>query len=130
MFNKDLNPATPSRPITSEEAKQSVAPEKPKVPKGQNPSNFREVLGPDDKGKKPLKRAAEEVSETDEDEEKYISRKHSQVLYKDGKFYLSEEPGAINGTFLNGNKLQTGVKHELHNEDEITLCQLNVVFKV
>ncbi len=71
-----------------------------------------------------------DIDLTDEDEEKYISRKHSQVLYKDGKFYLSEEPGAINGTFLNGNKLQTGVKHELKNEDEITLCQLNVIFKV
>jgi CRP-like cAMP-binding protein len=71
-----------------------------------------------------------DIDLTDEDEEKYISRKHSQVLFMDGKFYLSEEPGAINGTFLNGNKLQTGVKHELHNEDEITLCQLNVIFKV
>jgi CRP-like cAMP-binding protein len=71
-----------------------------------------------------------DIDLTDEDEEKYISRKHSQVLFKDGKFYLSEEPGAINGTFLNGNKLQTGVKNELHSEDEITLCHLNVVFKV
>ena len=71
-----------------------------------------------------------DIDLTDEDEEKYISRKHSQVLFRDGKFYLSEEPGAINGTFLNGNKLQTGVKHELHAEDEITLCQLNVIFKV
>ncbi|MBN2344976.1 MAG: cyclic nucleotide-binding domain-containing protein [Candidatus Aminicenantes bacterium] len=71
-----------------------------------------------------------DIDLTDEDEEKYISRKHAKIQYKDGKFYLSEEPGAINGTFLNGNKLQTGVKHELHAEDEITLCHLNIVFKV
>lgn len=71
-----------------------------------------------------------DIDLTDEDEEKYISRKHSNIQYKDGKFYLSEEPGAINGTFLNGNKLQTGVKHELHAEDEITLCHLNIIFKV
>lgn len=71
-----------------------------------------------------------DIDLTDEDEEKYISRKHSKIQYKDGKFYLSEEPGAINGTFLNGNKLQTGVKHELHAEDEITLCHLNIIFKV
>ena len=71
-----------------------------------------------------------DIDLTDEDEEKYISRKHSKIQFKDGKFYLSEEPGAINGTFLNGTKLQTGVKHELHAEDEITLCHLNVVFKV
>jgi CRP-like cAMP-binding protein len=71
-----------------------------------------------------------DIDLTDEDEEKYISRKHAKLQFKDGKFYLSEEPGAINGTFLNGNKLQTGVKHELHAEDEITLCHLNVIFKV
>ena len=70
-----------------------------------------------------------DIDLTDEDEEKYISRKHSKIQFKDGKFYLSEEPGAINGTFLNGNKLQTGVKHELHAEDEITLCHLNIIFK-
>jgi CRP-like cAMP-binding protein len=71
-----------------------------------------------------------DIDLTDEDEEKYISRKHAKIQFKDGKFYLSEEPGAINGTFLNGSKLQTGVKHELHAEDEITLCHLNIVFKV
>lgn len=71
-----------------------------------------------------------DIDLTDEDEEKYISRKHAKIQFKEGKFYLSEEPGAINGTFLNGNKLQTGVKHELKAEDEITLCHLNVVFKV
>ncbi len=71
-----------------------------------------------------------DIDLTDEDEEKYISRKHAKIQFKDGKFYLSEEPGAINGTFLNGNKLQTGVKHELHAEDEITLCHLNVIFKI
>jgi CRP-like cAMP-binding protein len=71
-----------------------------------------------------------DIDLTDEDEEKYISRKHAKIQFKDGRFYLSEEPGAINGTFLNGNKLQTGVKHELKAEDEITLCHLNVIFKV
>jgi CRP-like cAMP-binding protein len=71
-----------------------------------------------------------DIDLTDEDEEKYISRKHAKIQFKDGRFYLSEEPGAINGTFLNGNKLQTGVKHELHAEDEVTLCHLNIIFKV
>jgi CRP-like cAMP-binding protein len=71
-----------------------------------------------------------DIDLTDEDEEKYISRKHARIQFSDGRFYLSEETGAINGTFLNGNKLQTGVKHELHAEDEITLCHLSIVFKV
>jgi CRP-like cAMP-binding protein len=70
-----------------------------------------------------------DVDLTKEDEEKYISRKHSKISYIDGQFYVSEEPGAVNGTFLNGNKLTTGVKQELSNEDEITLCHLDIVFK-
>ncbi|MCP4217113.1 MAG: cyclic nucleotide-binding domain-containing protein [bacterium] len=70
-----------------------------------------------------------DVDLTKEDEEKYISRKHSKISYIDGKFYLSEEPGAVNGTFLNGTKLSTGVKHELSNKDELTLCHLNIIFK-
>jgi CRP-like cAMP-binding protein len=70
-----------------------------------------------------------DVDLTKEDEEKYISRKHSKISYSDGKFFLSEEPGAINGTFLNGTKLNTGVKYELNNEDEATLCHLNIIFK-
>jgi len=70
-----------------------------------------------------------DVDLTKEDEEKYISRKHSQIAYLEGRFYVCEEPGAVNGTFLNGNKLTTGVKHELNNEDEVTLCHLDIVFK-
>ncbi|MCP4150232.1 MAG: cyclic nucleotide-binding domain-containing protein [bacterium] len=70
-----------------------------------------------------------DVDLTKEDEEKYISRKHSKISYIDQKFYLQEEPGAVNGTFLNGQKLSTGVKHELNNKDELTLCHLNIIFK-
>ncbi len=70
-----------------------------------------------------------DVDLTKEDEEKYISRKHSKITFQDGKFYISEEPGAVNGTFLNGERLATGVKHELKNEDEVTLCHLKITFK-
>ncbi len=70
-----------------------------------------------------------DIDLTDEDEEKYISRKHAQIQFSQNKFFLSEEAGAINGTFLNGNKLNTGVKYELHGDDELTLCHLNIIFK-
>jgi len=71
-----------------------------------------------------------DVDLTKEDEEKYISRKHARIEYKNEKFYVLEEAGAVNGTFLNGVKLATDVEHELKNEDEITLCHLNIVFKI
>jgi CRP-like cAMP-binding protein len=70
-----------------------------------------------------------DIDLTKEDEEKYISRKHAGIIYVDGKFYVQEEPGAVNGTFLNGNKMNTGVKYELKNEDELTLCHIQMIFK-
>lgn len=70
-----------------------------------------------------------DIDLTEEDEEKYISRKHAKIFYSEGKFYLSEETGAINGTFLNGNKLSTGEKHGIQNGDEITLCHISINFK-
>ena len=70
-----------------------------------------------------------DIDLTKEDEEKYISRKHAKIQYTNDRFYISEEPGAINGTFLNGERLKTGVKYELNNEDEMTLCHLSCVFK-
>ena len=71
-----------------------------------------------------------DIDLTQEDEEKYISRKHALISYVDGKFYFSEESGAINGTFLNGTKLNTGVKYQLNPGDEMTLCHLNVIFNL
>lgn len=70
-----------------------------------------------------------DVDLTREDEEKYISRKHSSISYISDKFYIAEEPGSVNGTYLNGNKLNTSVKYELKNGDELTLCHLNLKFK-
>jgi signal-transduction protein with cAMP-binding, CBS, and nucleotidyltransferase domain len=70
-----------------------------------------------------------DIDLTKEDEEKYISRKHALITYLGGKFYFSEEPGAVNGTFLNGNKINTGVKYEINNEDKLTLCHIDITFK-
>jgi len=70
-----------------------------------------------------------DVDLTREDEEKYISRKHSSISYINDKFYIAEEPGSVNGTYLNGNRLNTSVKYELKNGDELTLCHLNLKFK-
>ncbi len=70
-----------------------------------------------------------DIDLTKEDEEKYISRKHAGIFYVNGKFYVQEEPGAVNGTFLNGNKMNTGVKYELKNEAELTLCHIQMIFK-
>jgi CRP-like cAMP-binding protein len=129
----------------------SAAPKKKKTAKPEAESEEDEAIDPDVKAYLIIKRSNRivqitkkhtylgrrdyttgfipDVDLTKEDEEKYISRKHAKISYIDGKFYVSEEPGAVNGTFLNGNKLTTGVKQDLNNEDEVTLCHLDIVFK-
>lgn len=47
------------------------------------------------------------------DDERTISRLHARVLFKNGRFYLREEPGVRNGTFVNGRQLAEGLEVEL-----------------
>ena len=70
-----------------------------------------------------------EVDLTKEDQSRNISRRHARLVIKDGKFFIAEEIGTMNGTFLNGKKIATGVLTPIHDGDEITLCRLVLNFK-
>ncbi|MBI2836785.1 MAG: cyclic nucleotide-binding domain-containing protein [Acidobacteria bacterium] len=72
-----------------------------------------------------------EVDLSAEDVSRHISRRHARITYREDRFYLSEEIGAMNGTFLNGEKIsQQGVLYPLEDGDRITLCQLHMIFRV
>jgi hypothetical protein len=71
-----------------------------------------------------------EVDLTGEDQSRNISRRHARVLFKDGQFYVAEEIGTMNGTFLNGTKLGNGVLTPIQDNDELMLCRLPLVFKL
>jgi CRP-like cAMP-binding protein len=70
-----------------------------------------------------------EVDLTKEDQSRNISRRHARLVVKDGKFFIAEEIGTMNGTFLNGKKLTNGVLTPIKDGDEITLCRLVLNFK-
>ena len=70
-----------------------------------------------------------EVDLTKEDQSRNISRRHARLVIKDGKFFIAEEIGTMNGTFLNGKKLTNGVLTPIKDGDEITLCRLVLNFK-
>jgi CRP-like cAMP-binding protein len=70
-----------------------------------------------------------EVDLTNEDQSRNISRRHARLVIKDGKFFVAEEIGTMNGTFLNGQKLANGVLTPIHDGDELTLCRLVLTFK-
>jgi CRP-like cAMP-binding protein len=71
-----------------------------------------------------------DVDLTNEDHSRNISRRHARVVLKNGTFFVAEEIGTMNGTFLNGEKLVTGVLTPVKDSDEIVLCRLPLKFKV
>jgi CRP-like cAMP-binding protein len=73
---------------------------------------------------------APEVDLTNEDSARNISRRHARFVMKDGKPYVAEEIGTMNGTFLNNQKIATGVLTPIKDGDEFTLCRLALTFRL
>jgi CRP-like cAMP-binding protein len=71
-----------------------------------------------------------EVDLTNEDSARNISRRHARFVMKDGKPYVAEEIGTMNGTFINGQKIPTGVLTPIKDGDEFTLCRLQLTFRL
>jgi pSer/pThr/pTyr-binding forkhead associated (FHA) protein len=70
-----------------------------------------------------------EVDLTGEDQSRNISRRHARLVIKDKKYFVAEEIGTMNGTFLNGKKLLNGVLTPIRDGDELVLCRLALNFK-
>ena len=71
-----------------------------------------------------------DVDLSNEDQTRNISRRHARLVSKDGRFFVAEEIGTMNGTFLNGKKLANGVLTPIKDGDELVLCRLSLTFKV
>ena len=71
-----------------------------------------------------------EVDLTHEDAARNISRRHARIVVKDGQPFVAEEIGTMNGTYLNGTRLATGVLTPINDGDELTLCRLGLTFRL
>jgi CRP-like cAMP-binding protein len=71
-----------------------------------------------------------EVDLTQEDQNRNVSRRHARLLYRNGTYYVAEEIGTMNGTYLNGKKLATGVLTPINDGDELLLCRVPLTFRV
>ena len=71
-----------------------------------------------------------DVDLTHEDSARNISRRHARLVLKEGKPFVAEEIGTMNGTYLNGQRLQTGVLTAIKDGDELTLCRLGLTFRL
>jgi len=64
------------------------------------------------------------------DAERTLSRRHAKIVVRDGEFYLREEMGTRNGTFVNGERVQTGVDVKLSSGDRLRFGLVETVFEI
>jgi CRP-like cAMP-binding protein len=60
-----------------------------------------------------------DIDLTPADGQRSISRRHAKIFRRAGKYYVREEIGTMNGTFVNGERIETGVPVEFEHGDEV-----------
>lgn len=64
------------------------------------------------------------------DDRRTLSRRHAKISRQDGEFYLREEIGTSNGTFVNGEQVETGVPVKIEDGDAIRFGLVETTFRV
>lgn len=70
-----------------------------------------------------------EVDLTAADTQRSTSRRHAKIERRDGRFYVVEEIGTMNGTFVNGEQITTGVPVEIRAGDEVQFGLVKLLFR-
>ncbi len=78
----------------------------------------------------PVTNIRPEVNLSDELHAKSVSRRHARMLFQDGTYYISEEIGALNGTFVDGNGLKPGIPTPLSHGSQINLGMVTLIFQI
>lgn len=63
------------------------------------------------------------------DDRRSTSRRHARISFRDGRFFLREEMGTANGTFVGGQRLRPGVEVELRDGDEVRFGFVHMTFR-
>lgn len=63
------------------------------------------------------------------DLQRSVSRRHAKLFVKDGRYFLIEEIGTVNGTFVNGQRVETGVPVEIVRGDEVRFGLVDLFFE-
>ena len=66
---------------------------------------------------------------TDEDHNLSVSRRHARILCEHGRYFLLEEPGVANGTFVRGERIQPGEPRELKHGDRVGFGMVVLFFE-
>ncbi|MBZ0114351.1 MAG: cyclic nucleotide-binding domain-containing protein [Thermoanaerobaculia bacterium] len=70
-----------------------------------------------------------DIDLTTADTQRSTSRRHAKIVAKDGKFFVCEEIGTMNGTFVNGERVPTGVLMEFTEGDEVQFGLVKLQFR-
>jgi CRP-like cAMP-binding protein len=70
-----------------------------------------------------------EIDLTPADTQRSISRRHAKILRRGESFFLREEVGTMNGTFINGQRVETGVPIEFKEGDEVRFGLIKTIFR-
>ncbi len=70
-----------------------------------------------------------EIDLTEIDSGRSLSRRHARIHWKSDRFYLCEEPGVSNGTFLGSERLAAGADHPLEDGARLRCGIVDLVFK-
>ncbi len=63
------------------------------------------------------------------DTKRTLSRRHAKIVRRDGDFFLREEIGTRNGTFVNGARIATGTDVKLSEGDQVRFGLVDMVFQ-
>lgn len=112
-----------------------VEPELPTTPRlvhGETGTEFR--LWPDGEtiiGRfDPVTGVQPEVDLKPVDVHRSTSRRHAVIQGREGTYFVREEVGCANGTFVNGERLATGVEVEIHDGDALQFGLVKTLFRV
>jgi len=78
----------------------------------------------------PVTEIQPEIDLTEIDTKRSVSRRHARMTLRDGAWYVAEEVGALNGTFVNGTRLLPGRGAPLSPGDIVSAGMVRLIFRV
>jgi hypothetical protein len=70
-----------------------------------------------------------DIDLTEEDPQLSVSRRHARILCEHGRYFLVEETGVANGTYVKGDRLASGDARELKGGDRVGFGMVVLFFE-
>jgi hypothetical protein len=70
-----------------------------------------------------------DIDLTEEDPNLSVSRRHARILCEHGRYFIIEEAGVANGTYVKGERLAPGDARELQNGDRVGFGMVVLFFE-